>query len=168
LLIVTFFWALSERRRYRNADRFRTMALDFVTEALDHLYDESQDYLEKLRKTLDDISPIDLTVKSQMIQNFNINLYYTRTVVKHRVECFSDFSEIDSVFETMEDDLATAVDELDLGKKHPEVLAAYIAEGSSKIIRILLRHESALATRHGNIKQMWIRCRPKFWARTSK
>jgi hypothetical protein len=82
-------------------------------------------------------------------------------VVKHRVECFADFSRIDVIFEAMEDDLATALDELDLTQKHPEVLAAYVAKGSSGVIKVLLRHEAALANKGGPLKNGWLWCRAK-------
>lgn len=132
-----------------------------MTEALDHLYAEIQTYLESVRQTLDAGGAIDDSLKGRMLQNFNVNLYYTRTVVKHRVDCFADFSTIDVIFEEMEDDLATALDELDLGQKHPEVLAAYVAKGSSGVIKILLGHESTLANTGGRLKASWRWCRAK-------
>jgi heme A synthase len=132
LLLVTFFWALAERKRYRRADKFSDLAVKFTAETLDQLYTDVLKDLEKAA-SIDSRAGRSQrrlpTIKAKAIANFSTRLFHARTIILHRIGCFRgiDQGAIESLFEQMEDDFTLAIANLPTFDDHPEFATAEIA-----------------------------------------
>jgi len=146
LLIVTFVWAFRERKRYRMADRFSKIALEFVTKTLDTLYDDIRSQLEDVRIKLKS-THLTTDLRVEILSDFTSKLFHVRTIIVHRLRCFSQINldAVDNIFSNMEDQFATDVGNLPQDTKHPEALSASVGSGSAELISMLMAYEVSLS-----------------------
>lgn len=154
LLILTFIWALNERKRYRQADRFGKVVIDFVTTELDGLSNDVKQSIEEVRLKVGGGSVSVPDARIELLGAFQTHLYHVRTVVLSRIGCFpsAPWDGIANAFEYIEDTFSLSVEHFDPTSRHLEVLTSSIAKGTSTIISTLLRYEAELS---GHIGTWW-------------
>jgi hypothetical protein len=151
LLLVTFFWALNERKRYRRADKYSELVVKFTAQTLDALYADIRNSIQDV-----DLSPTSRAARTQrrlqglkavVLSDSSIRLFHARTLILYRVSCFPpvELNAMETLFEEMEDNFAVAVDNLTSFDTHPQFVTVEIAKVSAKIMEILLARESALS-----------------------